>query len=506
MSETEYREQEIPSYAGNPFIEALPNLIGKAEFIESIALFPECHAHFRDARDEVRAHLIADAFSFFVPLPRHYTLQTAISRMIRRGYVARNPVTFRYWPDLQRRVNSLKAELSPISTLAERSNRAPYGSFSDLNGAMFGITGSGKTLSIKRILSTYTQVIDHGDYHGIGINIRQVVWLHIEAPHKGSTKDLCMSFFRELDRLLGTSYERTHGRGTEGDLLGNMTVLAAVHALGLLIIDELQELSNIKSGGHDALVGFFLRLTNMINVPVLMVGTYKAAYILRRHLRHIRRTTGIGIPEWGPLTPGKEWDSFVKALWRYQYTRTPTPLTPELSDVLFDESQGINDFAVKLYFLAQDRLIATNDGHDLEVIRPGTIRSVSKEYLRPAREILQALKHKDFDKLRFIDDVELPTVEKFMQAYRDQLHLEITDPAECQEDPAAALSSAATDGDVQGEMTGPACKDETPPVAVESMLSRVVGVEANDASNNYEMLVQANFIKSGTEFWQGPKA
>jgi hypothetical protein len=55
MSEAEYREQEIPSYAGNPFIEALPNLIGKAEFIESIALFPECHAHFRDARDEVRA-------------------------------------------------------------------------------------------------------------------------------------------------------------------------------------------------------------------------------------------------------------------------------------------------------------------------------------------------------------------------------------------------------------------------------------------------------------------
>jgi hypothetical protein len=82
MSETEYREQEIPSYAGNPFIEALPHLIGKTEFIDSIALFPECHAHFRDAQDEVRAHMVADAFSFFVPLPRHYTLRTAISRMI----------------------------------------------------------------------------------------------------------------------------------------------------------------------------------------------------------------------------------------------------------------------------------------------------------------------------------------------------------------------------------------------------------------------------------------
>ena len=65
-------------------------------------------------------------------------------------------------------------------------------------------------------------------------------------------------------------------------MMSHVTRLAAVHAIGLLVIDEIQELSNIKSGGDKALVGFFLRLTNMIKIPVLMVGTYKAQAMLQQ--------------------------------------------------------------------------------------------------------------------------------------------------------------------------------------------------------------------------------
>jgi hypothetical protein len=82
------------------------------------------------------------------------------------------------------------------------------------------------------------------------------------------------------------------------------------------------------------------------------------------------------------------WRLFIEALCRYQYVRTPAPPTQELMDVLYDESQGITDFAVKIFVLAQVRAIVTG----VETITKALIRSVAHDSLRLARPVLQALR------------------------------------------------------------------------------------------------------------------
>lgn len=75
-------------------------------------------------------------------------------------------------------------------------------------------------------------------------------------------------------------------------------------------------------------------------------------------------------------------------MWQYQWTKRECELTKELKDVLYDESQGIIDIAVKLYAMAQIRAIATGK----EIITPAIIKQVAEDNLKLIRPMLSALK------------------------------------------------------------------------------------------------------------------
>lgn len=71
--------------------------------------------------------------------------------------------------------------------------------------------------------------------------------MKIDCPHDGSLKSLCHNFFREIDSVLATNYvkryaEKRHGVET---LIALMSHLANTHAIGLLVIDEIQHLTRI---------------------------------------------------------------------------------------------------------------------------------------------------------------------------------------------------------------------------------------------------------------------
>lgn len=59
--------------------------------------------------------------------------------------------------------------------------------------------------------------------------------------------------FNEVDRVLHTQYSTSHGRKKLGTkrLMASMCQIANLHALGVLIIDEVQNLNEAKSGGAE---------------------------------------------------------------------------------------------------------------------------------------------------------------------------------------------------------------------------------------------------------------
>jgi hypothetical protein len=278
---------------------------------------------------------------------------------------------------------------------------------------IIGISGVGKTTAVESILSLYPQVIVHSHYRDRDFTLMQIVWLKLDCPFDGSIKGLCLNFFQAVDDLLGTNYSKNYGRGrfTVDQLIPYIARVASLHCIGVLVIDEIQHLNEAKSGGSKKMLNFFVQLVNTIGIPVVLVGTYKAMSVLSGEFRQTRRGSGQGDLVWDRMEQDDVWELFVESLWRCQYVRKACPLKPELSHALYDVTQGITDFAVKVYMLAQVRAIATGK----EVVTESIIRSVAKDSLRLAQPILSALKTGDIRFLQSVEDVHPIDITSFLK-------------------------------------------------------------------------------------------
>jgi hypothetical protein len=92
------------------------------------------------------------------------------------------------------------------------------------------------------------------------------------------------------------------------------------------------------------------------------------------------------------MSMNNEWEHFVNVLWQFQFTKRTSSIAenPELVEVLYDETQGITDLAVKAYMLAQERAIETEG----EVVTAEIIRSVCHQKFRILQPAIEALRSK----------------------------------------------------------------------------------------------------------------
>lgn len=413
--EAEYKKQVIDEYNGNPFIEALPNILSSEEVVDKLVIYPKYNKEERNLENQYRIHLTQRLFQCFQPLMIHLDLESRISRVIRQGYLARNPFRQEYsaaFHDENSRVNALGFELSSNSVF-----RTTASGFS-----IVGVSGMGKTTAINRVLSMYPQIIVHSQYKDTNFSMYQLVWLKLDCPFDGSLKGLCIQFFNKVDSLLGTDYYRKFGIGrkTVDNMLSIMQRIVQNTGLGLLVIDEIQHLNQAKSGGDEKMLNFFVTLVNTIGVPLINIGTMKAISIFQSEFRQARRGSGQGDMIWERLKKDRSWDLFINALWDYQWTRKEVPLSEEFISVLYEESQGIVDIAVKLYAMAQVRAIMSGK----EEITVSLIRQVGKENLRLVKPMIEALKSNDIKKIAKYEDICTLDFEEFLNNEKPKFDLE----------------------------------------------------------------------------------
>jgi len=404
---------EISIYQGNPLIEALPSIKTEDDIIKELAFYPEFLEEERNLPAHLRLHLIQNVLELFIVLSPHLSLEQHFSRMLRSGYTARNPVSSGFWKNINKKVETLRSG-SPDN----RRRRSTATSFTIL-----GISGVGKSTTVQAILDLYPQVIYHNRYQNQNHTNTQLVWLILECPADGSIKGLCLNFFQAVDDILGTSYYQNYannGRKTVNELMPYVALAASNIHLGVLVIDEIQRLTKLNLGGHEKILDFFVQLINTIGLPVVLVGTYKAWSVLGSEFRQIRRGTGQGDFIWDRMEENEDWEIFTEKLWRYQYIRNPCKWTPDLSHALYYECQGITDFAVKIFMLAQARAITT----EKEKLTVGIIKSVAKDCLRTAREVLDALKAGNTGKLRNCEDVLPININEFIEEEQRQLSVD----------------------------------------------------------------------------------
>jgi hypothetical protein len=414
----DYQDPGLERYRGNPFIEALPPIMSALEVGAKLAKYPPFDPGLVNKLPELRMHELLVLDEFFVPMERHIELEQWISQNIRAGYAAKNPINLRSGTGLAEAARTkLVSPIPPGIRYVQRS------------ASLTGTSGVGKSYSLDQILSLMNPVIYHSEYispcrkdlKGVWVGRHQITWMKVECPFDGSPRSFCKALLLEFDKRLGSTFADDFGdkNASVGDMTTRIANEIANNAVGLLVIDEIQNLLNAKTGGVKQLLSLFVEIENRMCIPLLLVGTPKALSVLSAEFRQARRGTGMSGPEWyPPAGTDDDWILFADKLWQYNYLQKGSggeKMPEEIRDKLFDLTQGISGLAKVLFALAQRR--AMNDGSEL--LTPALLqREYDRSFVLDDR-FLTALRKRDFNLLRTMPDIfsERLTQKLSVQAY-----------------------------------------------------------------------------------------
>jgi hypothetical protein len=397
-----YTDSILDRYKHNPLIEALPPIMDEEETLDKLEYYPLFNPQLLNESPNIRMHELSILDEFFYPMGHHITLERWISQSIRSSYISKNPI----------RPHIPQYPSSSTSTQTPGSRPNPIGYFQQ-SASLTGTSGIGKSYSIAHILNLIPPVIWHSDYEDKTgpepkrqyLGIQQLTWLKVECPFDGSTRTFCKEVLAGIDKYLGTNYLADFKLHTSiGDIITNMVGIFQTHAVGLLVIDEIQNLLNGKAAGANKLLSLLVQIVNSMEVPVLLVGTPKAIAVLSAEFRQARRSTGLVDPEWyPPEETHRDWIGFSDKLWQYNYvSKTPTnsPMPEDIRHTMFDLTQGITGLAKVLFALVQKRALDEGKIITTKLIEIECARAFVLDH-----KFMDALRRRDFAALRMMPDL-----------------------------------------------------------------------------------------------------
>ena len=403
FEEANYKAQVLSEYDNNPFIEALPPIFDEDDVLERFMVTPRITEQDKQSETNIRYHVLKRVKNFIQPLPIHFEVERRLSTLIRRGYLARNPLDKTFLEGLRFLHQLREDEEEAHKYIDERLNyiRSTADSLS-----IIGISGIGKTTAIERLLLMYPQVIKHEAYKGEPFNRTQIVWLKIDCPYDGSLSTMCKGFFKAIDDLLGTRYLEKYGylNRVTSTMLLHMTSLASMYGIGVLVIDEIQHLLHSKND-QEEMLNFFVTLSNTVGIPTVLIGTSKAQQLFKGNFRQARRAASDGAIIWDRMAEdSEEWEFFLETLWELQCLKTRSELTGEIKKTFYEECQGITSVAVNLFILAQERALFDESNED-ETISSRVLKKTAKEDMKIIQPMLNAIRKNDLKAMYKYEDI-----------------------------------------------------------------------------------------------------
>ena len=374
-TKAEYFKQRLEENQGNPLIEAIPPRLRASELVLAVARLPGFHAEQRDWEDYERELLIKRLEKCVIPLSIYQDVYATIYTTLVSGYQDRNPMsaTTQKWLYGVARNVQVDSKTSADAVL------------------ITGLSGAGKSTLLNSVLSCFPQIIEHQSFDGRPFKQKQLVYLKFDMPPDASRKALCMGFFCKVDEAVGTRYAEQYQktRISIDDMERAIRTICASHCIGIIIIDEFENLNIAKAGGKDIILGFFNSITNQAKVPVVKVGTTAALSLFGEQFKSARRAGSGGLFELGQLDrSGSDWKQLVAAIWRYQWTRKPIELSEMLEESLYNLTQGVPFCLFKLMQLANLEAISSGS----EKISKSLLERVYQKHFGLMRHAISALR------------------------------------------------------------------------------------------------------------------
>ncbi len=210
---------------------------------------------------------------------------------------------------------------------------------------IIGSSGIGKSSAISRAVSLIT---DKSFIEVEGTKICPFVI--VQCPFDSSVKGLALEILRKIDSVLETKYYANAIRSHATiDVLIGMISQAALNHIGLLIIDEIQNVATSKNG--KAFINSLTQLINNSGISICMVGTPESTVFFKKELQLARRSVGL---YYSPLQYDEYFFDFCRTAFSYQYTRKKAEINAGIIEWLYEHSGGLVSLVISLIHDAQE--------------------------------------------------------------------------------------------------------------------------------------------------------
>lgn len=301
-------------------------------------------------------HVLLDQMQegLFEPSTVTLALGPRLFRMITRGYMPRDA----------RQLAVKKQTLAIASCKGSKLPELPWFNTYAKCMRISGETGTGKSYEVQNALRLLPQSIVHPENKEAGwSHLIQVVHLYVAMSHDGSLGGLLLNILSALDDVIGTKYSTQPSliRLSNEKLAVHVGIILRTHAVGVLVIDELQERNFRGAHGHLAAL-FFLRLLNF-GIPMVLMGNPFGLSALERFSQDVRRTGSAGSFDFGPYDPCDfDWTHCIAPkIWAYYVLPEPMTFSDPDGQILFKYSGGIRDYAFRISNAAQRIAIDLDD-------------------------------------------------------------------------------------------------------------------------------------------------
>lgn len=323
-------------------VSLLPKMLSGQELFSALSVMPKYNDSICTQSQAERLIALSDLYEFYIPSPMTTEIYSKLYLALLRS--------------LQKKMTrtTVVQQNQNFIGLQKKSYNGIIGGADSFS--IIGTSGIGKSSAINRsidLLSTNGIITTEKPY-------RQIIpCVVVQCPFDSSVKGLLLEILRKVDETIGSDYynKSVKIRVTTDMLIGTVSQVAINH-IGLLVVDEIQNVVNSKNGRN--LVGMLTQLINNSGISICMVGTPESSIFFEQAIQLARRSLGL---YYSALQYDGFFNVFCRTLFLYQYTQKKSEITDVIIEWLYEHSGGIISAVVSLIHDAQE--IAILSGKEL---------------------------------------------------------------------------------------------------------------------------------------------
>ena len=349
----------------NDILKLIPEMKAGNALISALSVLPAYDENIRSQNEAVRLIALSDLYRVYIPSPMTTEIYSKLYLALLR---------------------SLQKKMTKTAVIQQNQNHRAIQQqeYTGIMGGsdsftIIGNSGIGKSSAISRSLSLLQAdgIIETQKPYA-----KIIPCVVVQCPFDSSVKGLLLEILRKVDEVIGSDYYKNalKIRVTTDMLIGSVSQVAINH-IGLLVVDEIQNVVNSKYG--KSLVGMLTQLINNSGISICMVGTPESSLFFEQAMQLARRSLGL---HYQSLECDRYFYDFCCTLFSYQYTKHKAEISDAIINWLYEHSGGIVSVVISLIHDAQEiAILSGKEAVNIETLNEAYQKRLAllHGYIRP---------------------------------------------------------------------------------------------------------------------------